>query len=772
MHIFEARLERVEPAATLVVVQVSGEHSIQRILELLYNTYTNRAQASAFVFRPDVRDAFSGDEIAIAMSGAYTGSSQFLNALSLAYQTPDSTFARFFEKPMFVLHADDFKPRLSENINPLLQTPPEVQVHLERAELLDDLRDAEMRFLMSESGAILPPVENTVYDNPSGSAARSFLRVGNIQYSRLAIDAVTFWLLLYVRDCEAILVDTWSLSSVAMNVSRVLATLRASKPVPVEMLSQYQDKSPERRAALTEILDRLVSEANTGSSGPLKVVCLVSVTHTGSLVGVLKEQIEVSRRMIALEFVALFRLGTAENLNTLCDLSMDAGFQKLAENEITGRASIPIDEKIYFPVRFVTVEHEVRIAQAEPFAPFLELVGGSDVITSHRNQIDDGKRRHHAIHLDTVKLAALAGFQDKFRDALKALDPPPSIILAPGHAAAAAMSSFACNTIAQIHGTHPEAITHANLDLKTTGLSATQDMAIRDKLVALPATSSILILDDCFVTGARLSGYQSRLRYHDIKARLHYMVGVARPDNPTTWADFQKKVGFRVVSDQQVYRRNTVRSLFDVIIPNWQEVKCPWCREKLLYERLESRGKVLPSSYRDRHLELADEDSGLRDNLFVGFGSSPLKLYSRSILAPETSNQAEVFTAVAAAIQQLRVVAQGEKPLLGPRRHPISTVLKADTYLLNIYTDSVIRASFLRGADWQELVYEDKVREAERSKYVEEIISSKSTDVRNLSVELLLAQGVDKCTVTEQAVRAAAHPDVSELFELVRSARR
>ena len=768
MHIFDVRLERAEPPVTLLVVQFSGEHSFENILELLYNTYPKRAQASAILLRPDVRDTFTSQELTEAIKKSGSRQSQFLEQVSIAYADQNKSFARFSGLPIFVLYAHNHELLVSANINPLTTTPPEVETHLQRTDLLGDIRSAEMRFLMAASGAVLPHVENTYYDNPSGRAARSFLRVGNIQYSRLAVDAVAFWLLPYLRDCEAILVDTWSLSSVGMNVSRVLATIRSIRPIPVEMLSQYQNDKAERRSELTEILDRLISEADMNSDHPVKIVCIVSVTHTGSLVKVLREQIEISGRMVDLQFVALFRLSGSGDLEALCDLSDDEQFKPFAEGEISGRTSIPIDERIYFPVRYVTVPHEVRIPQAMPFRSFVNMVQGKNVISAHRNQTDDGRIRHHAVHLDTEKLALLPNFKTAFEIALHELEPPPSVILSPSHAAARSMSVLACDMIEKFGYARPEALFHANLELKTTGLTAQQDEAIREKITQLPPESSILILDDCYITGTRLAGYQTRLRHHDVKARIHYMVGVARPDDPSSFATTQRMLGFRAPEDQVPYNRNTVSAVFQVTLPNWQEEQCPWCQEKMLYERLQHQGKALPAKFRDRHLSLAEQHAGLQNDLFLDPGTSPITLYSGSILAPLGSNQAEVFAAVAAAIQRLRVVPIENKPLLGPRHHPIATVLSEETYLHTVYTDSVIRASFLRGADWQELVYEDRAAERERSRLIEEIMINEVADISNLGLELVLAHGLRKCSVPQEAVTGQKNGSVIELFELLK----
>ncbi|MGV1926554.1 hypothetical protein ACQZ6S_14745 [Agrobacterium tumefaciens] len=768
MHVFNVRLDRVEPALTVLVAQVTGEYSIERMFELLYDAYPiQRAQASALILRPDVRDTFSAKALSNATSGIVDGHSPFLERIGMAHLDEQRSFARFSLLPVFVLHGDGDVVRLSENVNPLAEIPPDLRLHLQSAELVSDVRIAEMQFLIDTSGAVLPPLENSYYDNPSHRPARAFLRVGNIQYSRLAIDAVTFWMLPHVAHCEAILVDTWSLSSVAFNTSRVLAAIRNARPIPVEMLSQYQDNSAERRSALTEILQRLLADAPHAPAGEkLRVLCIVSVTHTGSLVKVLREQVRLSGLPIKLEFVALFRLGPGSEPDALCDLSDVPHFQPLSEVEIHDRSAIPIHEKIYFPVTYKDIEHQLLLPQANRFRSFIETVRGRRVISVHRDQVDDGKPRHHAIHLDMERLFDIGSFRDSFAEQLLALDPPPSVILAPEHAAARKLSQLACDLFEEKRGPRPVLLHHANLDLKETGLLAADDIRIQDKLVGTDPAEAILILDDCFITGARLSAYQTRLRQRNVKAKLHYMVAVARPEDPAAWTDFKKKLSFRAVEDRTHHSGNTVSCVFEVILPNWQHDRCPWCQERLLYERLESEGNDLPERFRNRRLSLADRDLGLEDSIFLDPETSEIKLYPGSIFAPQEANQAEVFAAIAAAIQCLRVCDIQNKPRLGARRHPIATVLDQKTYLSLTYTDTVIRASFLRGATWEELVYTDRKSEGARSDLIATIIGRTENDESNLTLELVLAAASGKCTVPADAVNLQTDRDILSFFQM------
>jgi hypothetical protein len=79
-----------------------------------------------------------------------------------------------------------------------------------------------------------------------------FLRVGNVQGTRQVLDAFFFWMLPFLKDRSAILTDTWSISSIALNASRLLERYWmnsgpeqinrfTSEECYVDMLSSYPD---------------------------------------------------------------------------------------------------------------------------------------------------------------------------------------------------------------------------------------------------------------------------------------------------------------------------------------------------------------------------------------------------------------------------------------------------------------------------------------------------------------------------------------------------
>ncbi|HEX4693553.1 hypothetical protein [Sphingomonas sp.] len=768
MHQFSLTLDTDLPPIQVLVAQFSSEQTLPALLELIYDgPEHSRRRASAIVLRPAVTEHFTPDDLIAAQKGAEHKPGSFIDAVAEACATGPKAFERFDGVPIFVLHSDNFAHRLSGNINPGVVPPSLVLGHLAAPRALDAIRDRELNEIVERSRAILMPVEGSYYDPPSAKPIRSFLRVGNIQYSRQAVDAIAFWLLPHVAAARAILIDTWSISSLAFNLSRILTLYDGRTPIPVEMLTQYQDRSSEAQAALLEALDRLWSDCPNGNE-QIPVTCIVSATQTGSLVGVLRDEIETACLPIDMSFVALFKLGKTDALPPLCDLSEVPEFAPLTEAMIEEGSAIHIDPQVYFPLVYQDVEFELRIPLAKNFGVFVERFG-TRIVSAHRDQVSDGSPRHHAVHLDMAALIDQPAFIAAFESDIAGLDPPPKAILTPQHDVARILGERAQAVLAAkshyaVHLQHP------TLHLRGEEPLLEAEAHIRDTLATLGVQDSLLILDDCFITGDRLTGYQMRLRQLNVRARLNYRVAVARPDDMQRWAQCRTMLGWRDPADKKVHARNSVEAIHEICLPNWQETGCPWCAEAAFYRRMLKEKGALPAQFQDRLDRLNDRDNGLVDDLFlVPLGAKPLTLYRGSIFLPPSAPQATVFAAISSALQQMRTVAVDTRPRLGPRRYPIATVLTAHEYLQDVYKDSILRAAVLRAARGEELRYTNERAENERTAMVEHLLISAKPDESDLTLELILAHAGHKCRIDTPADDPKLDPAVAAFLADVRA---
>ena len=778
MHVFTATVGTGDAALSLLVVQHSAGQSLEAMFETLYTDHADaRQQAACVIVRPDVRDRFSPGDLTAEVTGARPPS-PFLDALRDALATPDLAFARMPNMPIAVLHTSGEALHLSANINPAGTDTPFASRKLDELAILSALRQRELDCLVERSRALLPMIPGSFYRAPSQRLARAFLRVGNIQFSRHAIDAVCFWLLPHMRDCTAILVDTWSISSIAFDLAGLVGDARGRAPLPVEMLSEYQDGSTERMAIAAEALDRLSAELDASTDveeaeSPAKVACIVSATHSGSLIGVLNDLVKMSDFPLDLSYIVIFQMGADLGLPSLSDISGTPEFRPLEPGEEGGRTVVEVDPRSYFPLTHSDVERAVRIRHSETAKSFIETFPEPGLLSLHRDHRTDGPTRHNAIHIDTELLARSAPFRARFAEQLRALEPRPSVVVTPLHTAARELGQLAA-TILSGDGA-VEHYEHSTLVLDEEGPDHESNLALRRAILGLSSEEALLILDDAFITGTRMSAYQGRLRAMGCKARLHYHVAVARPSDLSRWRNAKSMLGWRSPEDAAPYARNTVDATYELCLPNWQEQSCPWCAELSQYDDLVDRGITLPDFFAARRQQLvAAKYSGLIENALLQDGSAPpLKLEQGSIFAPPDASQAAVFASVASAFQTMRTVLETDLPLLGPRRHPLSTVLKATEYLLDTYTDSIVRAAFLRAAAPDELVYASRDDEEKRQVLISDIVENPAAHVCDLGHELILAAACGKGELSKRAkVALRTHAGQREAVELFQKSRR
>lgn len=773
MHLFSLILENGRPPIQVLVAQYSNEQTLASLFDQVYSDPTNsRRRASAILLRPCATEHFTPADLRAAAHGLPRKAGAFLDAVAIACVEDSNAFARFEDIPVFVLHSDHFQHRLSSNINPGAQVPAVVQQHLTDPVTIATIRTREFEHLVARSRALLMPVEGAYYDPPSHRPTRSFLRIGNLQYSRQAVDAMAFWLLPHVATARGILIDTWSISSIAFNLSRILTLYDGRSPIPVEMLSRYQDRSPEAQSALLEVLDRLCGECATSADDEaIPITCIVSATQSGSLVDVLQDEIDLACLPIEMQFVALFQLGKTDALPSLCDRSEAPEFAPIPSANVETRSAIHIDPQVYFPLAYRDMEVTLRKGHAESFAAFVDRFGTEGVFSAHRDQASDGATRHHAVHVDMATLIAHPAFKSAFDDQIRALVPPPAVVLTPQHDVARALGERAVTVLAKT-GRAAIYLQHPSLLLREEGPSREAETHIRTVLSRLGVADSLLILDDCFITGDRLTGYQTRLRQLNVRARLHYRVGVARPEDMEHWTQCQTMLAYRDEADKGVYPCNTVEAIQAICLTNWQETDCPWCLELALYRRMLKEGHALPAPIRQRLERLTERDSGLMNDLFlVAPADKPLELYSGSIFVPAGTPQATVFAAVGSALQQLRTLRSETRPALGPRRYPIATVLKAREYLKEVYKDSILRAAVLRAGCVEELVYMNEAAERRRTALVTALLTSPKRDERDVSLELVLAHASGKCEIDSDLHGNRLEATAAQLLANIRALR-
>jgi hypothetical protein len=648
-------------------------------------------------------------------------------------------FSRIRDRAVHILMSHGGRHVLTGNLNPHWADDPLATYGIAAADALTAIRKAEFEHILERSRAILTGPSGSRFRAPSGRLLKSFVRVGNIQYDRDAVDAIFFWMLPYLEGVGAILTDTWSISSIGFNLARLASVYFSGPPRVVEMLPSYNDGSDAAKLRARAVIERLDADYVATGSDLSTVLCVISATQTGSLERHLTNIFSTSEHVLEPRFVAIFALGDTD-LPSLHDLHNDPRFTVLEEEKEHPSTPVAIDPQVYFPLQFEDTIIDINKAIADRSRAFFDRYVGAGLIEVHRTHEEISRSRHHAIHLATERLLNVAEFVALYEAELAKLPSPPRLIISPPHQAGRALASHAQDYFKR-HGTDVVRYEHPNLYFPQDHLTA-EDTALRAFLADATPDDALLIVDDVCITGTRLSQYQRYIRTEGYRGRIDYLVGVSRPAHPDAWNNLQRCLRFRPNGLQ----RHTVSCVDTVLLPDWRDDECPWCREKRLYESWNAKA-ALPEALLERLEALSlGAATGLTEDLYLRFpGLEPLALGPESLFANEGAAQAEVFTAIAAALQHLRSSPPADRLPLGPRRFPVSTVLDHSDYLTKKWTDSILRATMLRAATADELVYASNATEAERTKALTDLVIAQSQGEHEIALEVLLAANLRKC---------------------------
>jgi hypothetical protein len=736
MHIFDVHL--IGEAGYEIQAQVVQAHIGVSLSETLEEIYTinpdGRRQAEMLVIRLPVEKNFSSMEEAER------------DFVSLSSQ-PKDAFARAKDRSVHILGSVDGTLHLTHNINPDWDNDPLEYNKLTQDGILDAIRTAEMEYILANARAVLSLPRGAKFLAPSGREVQSFIRVGNIQYDRDAIDAVFFWLLPRLKDVGALLTDTWSISSIAFNISRLSAVYFRREPLPVALLDSYNDDSGVAKEKARRVIERLVKDHANSKLDRKTMLCLISATQTGSLAARLEEILHPQEKLET-HFITLFRLGDSK-LPTLHDLSKDERFIVLPEisNDFAAVPSAPIriDPQTYFPLSFQDFAVELKKPVMDRSKGFFDRYAGTSLIQVHRDhQAQGDSPRHHAIYLATEKLMTVPAFVKNFEEKLKGLRTAPIFIVSPPHEAGKALARCAHEYFSKQGSpcpifAHPSLYIHEESPLE-------EEKKLLGHLNNASEEHSILIVDDVFISGARLSQYQRNIRSLNYKGRIDYLIGVARPGDLAKWRNAKRRLSYR---GDLKNTSHTVDAVEEVLLPDWQQNHCPWCVEKRLYQEWSAKHATMPDALLDR-LEVLSRSTpeGLQDDLFLQFPEyAPFRIGPGSFFAPGCSSQSEVFAAVASALQYLRTQTINGQITLGPRRFPVATVLKHEDYLLHTWTDTILRASVLRAATFDELTYADPRSELQRTADLLRLLSQPERSDHEIALEVLLAANEGKCSL-------------------------
>jgi flavodoxin len=734
MHRFTATMGEPDYGPRAEVVQIRAGQTLEDALEEIYNgEELLRLSTEILILRAPV-------EGNISPGGLATGGADPAD-LAQILQVDDfaSAFARYEDRPVHLLSSYDGQHYLSGNLNPNFDIEL-LPVTSNPASFVENIRVAEFEHIMDRSRAVISSAPGTVLVAPSGRLVRNFIRVGNIQYDRDAIDAVFFWLLPYLKRCAAVLTDTWSISSIALNIAAQSRRYFGGPERRVELLPDYIGTSPGSAERARAIIERLVAESPVDENLD-EILCLVSATQSGSLRGQLNELIadgKVGR--FTTQYVALFGLGDT-GMTNLHNLEADGRFRLLDEaNDGTlSDLRIPIDAQVYFPLNFKDHTVEVTKPIAEASREVLDALSGHEVIKVHRDVEEGYRRRHQAIYIDTERLLDVPEFVERLDVLLSPIIQSPILIIAPPIEGAQLLANHIADRL-QKQGHRAPVLLHDNLKFDDLAPPTPAQSAAIASIRAAAPEEELIIVTGSWMNDASLTQYQKGLRDLRYQGRVRYIVGLARPESEARWT----RTCRRLTSREGTIKHEAV-AVMTLPLPDWDNVQCPWCEESRLYARW-AKDQPLPPLLAERRdkLQTASREGSMHDLLLSIEGKSDMLLGPDSFFLSEGTNDAELFAAMASAFQRLRTRDPAAGPPLGPKRFPVSTVLQPVDYTDEVWSDSILRAMILRGATANELVYVDPVDEAKRTQSARDLITRPKHDEHNVLLEVLLAAGLEK----------------------------
>jgi hypothetical protein len=578
---------------------------------------------------------------------------------------------------------------------------PELTV--DPANALDGLRQADLVSLLLHAGVHLPPDPSLHYEAPGGEHYLAFLRAGFSLRSIEDLDRVSFWLAPSIVNRTHVLVDHWSMIGLAYHALGYVQRLVGGndRDAFVETLHRYTEG--------VELSTRL--ERNfRGKKG--SGVALVSVTSTGHLarkvmVPALRAAGHTDPIVVALAQPA----GSTSDVPHLAELPrvfapLTADCTRCKEGS---DVVLPIQRDSYLlSLSAYTTESAIRKLDARAGEELLNRYADIGAFAVHRTH-DDG--RHHAYYANVMPMLSAPEFANRLDQAIGAM-PKREFDLA------IAPDLEAAHRFAEMAG---ERLTIGKTIFSDEG-GLLVDPSNVDEIVA---SDNVLYLDDVVITGRRLLGYRraiiNSLRQRDQGDRpldLWGLVALARP---------RSRRSFQGIRDIVHHAPGAPRffSVEELLLPNWDDTHCPWCRERRLLERINS-GLSNPE-INDRLLRL-DEPEGLVDHLFFswpGASDAPFVILEPSDELLQqygeegewTLRQGSVFgdvqgadlaTSVAAAMQELRSTVAPDGTDRTSRldeqfRSPISKVLDPALYLAGRYYEPVLVASILRASHAHDL---------------------------------------------------------------------
>lgn len=554
--------------------------------------------------------------------------------------------------------------RRIENGNLILEELPEFREKICESDLLDLM-------LSDGSACVLEPSGNYHFVTPSLMHTDRFIRIGDLVRNLGGLDRLVFWLECAVRGVRGVLVDSWSISSVALR-----AMQRLKLDVPFDCLPEHPAQNPEGcQAVMKDLVKRM--------EGSGKLLVIVSISGSGNLIQKLQADLSQIGEGIELEFLSLYGFSsTPENVKCMARIDDKGNTHK--EDACVfckeGSTAIPIDSSSYHVRAW---REELVMTGERHFAPARNFINEyrneTELFFVHRDDPSDS--RHHAFDVDVKRLLDIPRFLERHRVILNQFVGNVDLLIFPTHDVARKLRDIATEVL------QVPCVIHDTLDRRHIG---------DEEIELVTNAQRILIVDDTLNSGSRIHRYIQSLREGEYGTftNIDVHVAIARPETQAQLQQVSRYISNRHPWDGKVHHTEFL------LLPRWGTDKCPWCREFDRLAKLEEFYGQPPTWLTARTRNLRNKKQGIASEPLLVFpGFETPNLGAGSVICDEGSSAMVVLFAIASGLQQHRSDPDPKKQLHPD--FPLANVL--DPRIFDQYSEGLIRGILLRTVTRHEL---------------------------------------------------------------------
>ena len=588
----------------------------------------------------------------------------------------DDIAHRIEQAPLYLVYHIEGSPVIRHARGPRVQG-------VESRSTLRKIRDRDIAAVVRRPGTELPKHPRIHYQGPNGDHYRAFLRPGLGFRSIEELDRICFWLAPLLSRKSNILVDHWSMISIAYHVGQYAAREGwTSAPFSVQSVRSYDESVDALSRRIGGTFDRV--EPNNGA-------ILISVNSSGRLANnlLIPAMLRAGFRDPTTVAIANTIQSPESKLQALTVLDEDFERHNPASCTVCKASDsvlIPIPYDTYLLSLSAHI-HRTAISTKHT-GRSSEMISRYRGIGAFKTHVTHSDGRHHAYFVDLLPMLEQDIFRRRTAISLRSWRTREiDLIIHPGHEAAKRLAAIVAHELGIRN------VVECDERLQWIGQ--------KDQCAILDA-NRICIVDDVIISGSRVRGYRNSVnRYRRAcdreDAELYCFVGVSRTPS---------KRALTSISDMFRYRHGDrcfeyVECLF---LPNWGVQDCRWCVELRLLNNLSSSMQHL--AFVRTRLKTLCQGSGLTRGLFPKWPDSGdnsadyWKLGTDSIFG--NVQGADLAVSVASAVQTMRgKVRESEGAWLGSEldevfQSPIAKILDPAFWATNRFYEPVLKASILR----------------------------------------------------------------------------